>query len=65
MDYEPTDKDIAQLEDIIMDVRLDGDKDGKELEKQNVAETNYPWHNYIPWLACYYTDCLFYYGVKL
>jgi hypothetical protein len=48
MDYEPTDKDVAQLEDLMIDAKLDGNKDRKELEKRNAAETDHPWHNYIP-----------------
>ena len=42
MDYKPTNKDVARLENIMVEMKLDGDGDGKELEKRNAAETNYP-----------------------
>jgi hypothetical protein len=64
MDYEPIDKDVARLEDIMAKVKLTNNENGGQLETQNAAETNHPWHNYIPWSACYYADCLFHYSAK-
>ena len=45
-------------------MKLANNGNGRELEKQNITETNYPQHNYIPQLVCYNTNCLFYYSAK-
>ncbi|KFY32304.1 hypothetical protein V493_00324, partial [Pseudogymnoascus sp. VKM F-4281 (FW-2241)] len=64
MDYEPTDKDVEDLREIMEGTHFANEKEGEELEQRNVAEIDHPWHQYIEWDRCYSGLCRVHYPQK-
>ena len=64
MDYEPTDKDVEDLQEIMEGTSFTNEKNGEELEQRNVAEIDHPWHQYMEWDKCYDGTCRVHYPQK-
>ena len=65
LDYEPTDRDVVDSEERLVEDALTNFQNGKRLEEMNAAEIDHPWHQYSSWSSCYTKDCAYHYNDKV
>jgi len=57
MNYNPTQAEVEELEERVKESR-------RSNERNDVTETDHPWHRYLPWKDCYRHDCMMHWSEK-